>query len=81
MKQTLTRTVTYKGRQLHARAVPAAGQAGYTARVLVLCTAIESDVDDCAVELKAWLHGSAEKALQYGLSGGRDWIDSSLIAA
>lgn len=79
MKSTVTRTVNYKGCKLHARAVPHAGAAGFNAEVVV-STVADDGQDDHAVELKAWLHGSAEKAIQYGLSGGQDWIESHGIA-
>lgn len=75
MNATVTRTVTYKGCTLHARAVPYASAAGFNAEVIV-SRAADDGQDDHAVELKAWLHGSAEKAIEYGLKGGRDWIES-----
>ena len=80
MKQTVTRTVTYKGCTLHARAVPGASKAGFNAEVVV-SRLVGGDLVDHAVELKAWLHASADKALQYGLHGGREWIESRLLAA
>lgn len=77
MNATVTRTVTYRGCKLHARAVPGAG-AGFNAEVVV-SRAADDGQDDHAVELKAWLHGSAEKAIEYALKGGRDWIESQLL--
>ena len=79
MKQTVTRTVTYKGCTLHARAVPDAGRSGFNAEVVV-STAHGSEREDHAVELRAWLHASATKALQYGLDGGRDWVEAHVVA-
>jgi hypothetical protein len=79
MKQTVTRTVTYRGCRLHARAVPQMGKAGFNAEVVV-CRLIDGDPEDYAVQLKAWLHASADKALQYGLDQGRDWVESHLVA-
>lgn len=79
MKQTVTRTVTYKGCRLHARAVPHAGKGGFNAEVVV-SRLVDGDHQDHAVALKAWLHASAAKALQYGLEGGRDWVESHVVA-
>lgn len=80
MDATVTRTVTYKGCKLHVRAVPHAGDAGFNAEVVV-SGAADQGQDEHAVELKAWLHGSAERAIQYGLQGGRHWIESHGIGA
>lgn len=80
MKQTVTRTVTYKGCTLHARAVPDAGRTGFNAEVVVSMSS-DGDREDHAVALRAWLHASAGKALQYGLDGGRDWVEAHVVAA
>jgi hypothetical protein len=78
MKQTVTRTVAYKGCRLHARAVPQSGSDGFNAEVVV-SAAINGDHEDHAVAIKPWLHGSAEKAIRYALNGGREWVESHVI--
>ena len=78
--QTVTKTVIYKECRLHARAVPHAGSAGFQAEVLV-CRLVDGDPEDHIVPLKSWLHASADKALQYGLSHGRDWVESHAAPA
>lgn len=79
MEQTVTRTVTYKGCRLHVRAVPHAGSTGFNAEVLVFGL-VDGAPEDHAVQLKAWLHASADKALRYGLDHGRDWVESHVVA-
>jgi hypothetical protein len=79
MKHTVTKTVTYRGCRLHARAVPQAPKGGFNAEVVV-STGHDGEHEHHAVQLRAWLHASADKALQYGLEAGRRWIEGRLVA-
>lgn len=72
--ETITKSVIYKEYRLHARAVPHAGSTGFNAEVLVRRLG-DDDPEDHVVQIRPWLHGSADRALRYGLSHGRDWIE------
>lgn len=78
MAEPVSRTETYKGHEIIARAIPLGSAGGFNADVF-----IGREHGDHRTEVKvvgkpnakAWLHDSAEKALQHAFLVGREWVD------